>query len=330
MASLDEIRAKLKQMEDRKSGTRTNEDGDLTFPHWNIAEGENATLRFLPDADPDNVFFWKERQLISLEFPGVKGGDNDRRTTIKVPCPEMFGDSCPVHAELRAWFKDDTLEATARKYWKKRSYLMQGFVIESNIREDNPPENPIRKFIFTPQIFNIIKAALMDPEMESAPTDYENGLNFIISKASKGGFNDYSTSKYSRRETALNEDQLAAIEKHGLFNLSNWLPARPDAEHINAIYEMWEASVNGELYDPERWGRFYRPWGVQIDNSVTGQPTKDVPDADDNDEDIKEAVAATAPKVEVKPAEQEAKPASSTGGNASDILAKIRARNQQA
>ena len=30
---------------------------------------------------------------------------------------------------------------------------------------------------------------------------------------------------------------------------------------------MFEASVDGKLYDPVRWGNFYRPAGVQLDTS---------------------------------------------------------------
>ena len=34
----------------------------------------------------------------------------------------------PVLAEVRTWFKDSILEDMGRKYWKKRSYIFQGFV----------------------------------------------------------------------------------------------------------------------------------------------------------------------------------------------------------
>jgi hypothetical protein len=38
-------------------------------------------------------------------------------------------------------------------------------VRENPIQEENAPENPIRKFIIGPQLFTIIKAALLDPEL---------------------------------------------------------------------------------------------------------------------------------------------------------------------
>jgi hypothetical protein len=59
------------------------------------------------------------------------------------------------------------------------------------------------------------------------PTDYENGLDFVITKTSKGGYADYSTSKWSRKETALAVAEQAAIEEFGLYNLSDYLPKQP-------------------------------------------------------------------------------------------------------
>jgi hypothetical protein len=55
-------------------------------------------------------------------------------------------------------------------------------------------------------------------------SDYTRGLDFNIKKSSKGGYADYSTSNWARRETALTEAEQAAIEAHGLFNLSDFLP----------------------------------------------------------------------------------------------------------
>jgi len=187
----------------------------------------------------------------------------------------MYGDSCPVLTEVRPWFKEPSLEDMGRKYWKKRSYIFQGFVLQDPLDEE-APENPIRKFMISPQIFNIIKGALMDPDMENIPTDYANGTDFRIIKTTKGQYADYSTSNWARKERSLNEEELAAIDEHGLVDLSTYLPARPTAEHYAAIKEMFEASVNGELYDAARWGNFYKPYGVDVPQNAAQaglQPT---------------------------------------------------------
>ena len=104
----------------------------------------------------------------------------------------------------------------------------------------------------------------MDPDMENIPTDYVNGTDFRLTKTTKGQYADYSTSKWARKERSLDETELAAIDEHGLYDLKDFLPARPTAEHYKAIAEMFEASVNGELYDAARWGNYYKPYGVEV------------------------------------------------------------------
>ena len=266
MASLAEIRAKLQSMENNSKGSSPAQSDKAIYPFWNIDEGTSTVLRFLPDDDPNNTFFWVERQMIRLTFPGVKGGDA-KPVTVQVPCMEMWGETCPVLTEVRPWFKDASLEDMGRKYWKKRSYIFQGFVTENPLNEESP-ENPIRRFVIGPQIFNIIKSALMDPEMENLPTDYVNGTDFRLTKTTKGQYADYSTSKWARKESALTEEQLAAIDSNGLFNLNEFLPAKPSAEGVQAIAEMFQASVDGELYDPSRWGNFYKPYGLDTGTST--------------------------------------------------------------
>ena len=257
MATLAEIRAKLQANENRGKGDRPQGDNAI-YAHWNIPENTTARVRFLPDADPKNNFFWVERAMINLDFAGIKGQADSKRVTVKVPCVEMWGEACPILAEVRPWFKDPNLEEMGRKYWKKRSYLFQGFVHDNPIGDDKTPENPIRRFIISPQIFNLIKNALMDPEMVELPTDYTQGTDFRLTKTTKGQYADYSTSSWARKERSLNETELGAIAQYGLFNLNDFMPKKPTAEELNLIFEMFEASVEGELFDPERFGQFYK------------------------------------------------------------------------
>ncbi len=337
MASLAEIRAKLQAMESKSSGSQSQSGGDnAIYPHWNIDEGTSAVLRFLPDEDPDNAFYWVERQMIRLTFPGVKGGDM-KPVTVQVPCAEMYGDTCPVLTEVRPWFKDSSLEDMGRKYWKKRSYIFQGFVTENPLSEESP-ENPIRRFVISPQIFNIIKSALMDPDMENLPTDYMNGTDFRVTKTTKGQYADYSTSKYARKERALDEKELAAIDSYGLYNLSDFLPKRPGQEELQAIAEMFQASVDGELYDAEKWGNFYKPYGVDVPKTATQKTTESAqaPAATPAPAPVVEKEAEpTAPlseavETQATAAEPKAEPVAETSGekpSADDILNMIRNRS---
>ncbi|CAB5214447.1 hypothetical protein UFOVP190_119 [uncultured Caudovirales phage] len=325
--TLAEIRAKLQASENRGAGNSQSGGDNAIYPHWNIAEGSTARVRFLPDGNTKNSFFWAERAMIRLPFAGVKGQADSKPIVVQVPCMEMYGEACPVLAEVRPWFKDPSLEEMGRKYWKKKSYVFQGFVRENALSDDKTPENPIRRFTISPQIFNIIKAALMDPEMEELPTDYQRGLDFQIVKTSKGGYADYSTSKWSRKESALTAEEQAAIDAHGLFNLSDFLPKKPTEADLKVIKEMFEASVDGQPYDPDRWAAYYKPYGLTVPEGAA----KPAPVASDDADEDTPAPVASAPVAEEPDAAPtapvtDAKPASV---RAEDILAQIRNRQKQ-
>jgi len=327
MASLAEIRAKLQEAQNRTSGTSTGGGDNAIYPHWNMTEGKEAVVRFLPDGNTDNTFFWVERAMIKLPFAGIKGESDNRNVIVQVPCVEMYNDgtACPILSEVRPWFKDKSLEDMGRKYWKKRSYIFQGFVSDDPLNEESKPENPIRRFIIGPQIFQIIKGALMDPELEELPTDYMKGVDFRIKKTSKGGYADYSTSQWSRRERALTDEEKAAIDSHGLFNLNDFLPKKPTDVELQVMKEMFEASVDGEAYDMDKWGQYFKPAGM---GQATGDPNKSKTSAP-----AQPAAAPAQPAAEPTPAPAaEAAPASEVGDSANraqDILAMIRNRQQQ-
>lgn len=333
--SLAEIRAKLQAQENKNSGNTGGGDNGI-YAHWNIAEGTTARVRFLPDANAKNTFFWVERLMIKLPFAGVKGQVDSKPTFVQVPCVEMWGEACPILAEVRTWFKDKSLEEMGRKYWKKKSYLFQGFVRENPLSDDKATDNPIRRFIISPQIFNLVKNALMDPELENMPTDYEGGLDFNIKKTSKGGYADYSTSTWARKESALTQSERDAIEKFGLYNLADFLPKKPNEQELRIIKEMFEASVNGEPFDMDRWGAYFKPAGMMNTAAPSRNSDDDAPapkavvqsrpapvaKAEDDDPpfdvDGDDTPAPTAPVQAAKPASQRAE----------DILAMIRNRQK--
>jgi hypothetical protein len=326
MATLAEIRARLAEQAQKSSGTNQSTGDNAIYAHWNIPEGSSASLRFLPDSDESNTFFWRERQMIRIPFSGVKGQDENKKVVVQVPCVEMWGETCPVHATIRPWFKDPNMEALGRTYWKKRSYVFQGFVVNSPMEEQSVPENPIRRFIISPQIFTLIKQALMDPDMEELPTDYQRGTDFRLNKTQKGGYADYSTSGWARKERSLNETELQAIATHGLFNLNDFMPKRPGVDEVRAIMEMFEASVDGQLYDPDRWSKYYRPSGVQISGASASVATPDI-DEDTPAPVVSKPAPVAAPAPKAQPAVASA-PAPAAEGKPSvdDILKMIRSR----
>jgi hypothetical protein len=326
MASLAEIRAKLAEMENRGSGNSNSGRDNSVYAHWNIPEGTTARIRFLPDGDNSNMFFWVERAMIRLPFAGIKGQPGSKPVIVQVPCMEMYNETCPILTEVRTWFKDKSLEDMGRKYWKKRGYIFQGFVRESPMNEDSVPENPIRRFVVSPSIYPVITAVLKDSEVEELPTDYDRGLDFSITKTTKGQYADYSTSKWARKESALTAAERAAIDTYGLFNLRDFLPKKPGDTELKIIKEMFEASVDGQTYDTDRWGQYYKPAGVSNN-----------PDADDVPAAApaaRPAPVAAAPKAESAPWDDNEPAASApvvteapkSNARAEEILAMIRNR----
>jgi hypothetical protein len=325
MASLAEIRARIAAQENKSTGS-TQSDNSI-YPHWNMAEGTSATVRFLPDGNPKSEFFWVERQIIKLPFNGVKGDSNVKQIQVQVPCVEMYGENCPILAEVRPWYKDESLKEMANKYWKKRSYIFQGFVRQNPIGDDATPANPIRRFIIGPQIFVIIKNSLMDPELTELPTDYMKGLDFRISKTSKGGYADYSTSTWSRRESPLTDAEQQAVETHGLFNLADFLPKKPSEAEMRVIKEMFEASVDGRPYDAEKWGAYYRPYGLEVPAGATAE--KQEPHAESSVAPASAPIADSTPWEDESVANQPIAVPSTSSDKAQDILAMIRARQNK-
>ncbi len=93
---------------------------------------------------------------------------------------------------------------------------------------------------------------------------------------------------------------------------------------------MFEASVDGQLYDPERFGQYYRPYGIDAPSSsgapkaTTPAPAAPAPAPtvapDPAPAPVAEAAPAPAPAA--APAEGGEKP------SAQDILQMIRARKE--
>jgi hypothetical protein len=162
----------------------------------------------------------------------------------------------------------------------------------------------------------------MDPEMEELPTDYMRGLDFNIKKTTKGQYADYSTSSWSRKETALTEVEQAAVEAHGLFNLADFLPKKPSESELRVIKEMFEASVDGRPYDTDKFGAYYRPYGV---DAPAGTPAP-APAPAAEVATPAETSTPSEPVVETAPAVETPSEANPSSDKANDILAMIRAR----
>lgn len=337
LSQLEIMRQRLKEDQDRKNGvaTRTTKYQDNTiYPFWDIPENSSTVLRLLPDADTTNPYIWAERLMIELPFPGVKGQIGSRPFTVKVPCMEMYGEQDPIIVETRPWWDIEDYKAKAQTYWKKCSFIFQGFVVENGLKDEESPENPIRRFLIGPQIQQIIKDYVLDSRVKHLPTDYVNGIDFIIKKTSKGKYNDYALSRFDMSSRPLSEEELEAIDKYGLFNLKDFLPKKPTPEEKALIWEMFEASVNELPYDNDRFGSYYKASGNDRSgksvsttaSTVTPKPVAAPVKSEVVDEEER---VSSKPVIETPVATEKETSSEPAGGRsrAEDILAMIRNRD---
>ena len=120
---LEELRAKMRERQASQT-TETNTDRS-SYPFWNIPEDAEATVRFLPDSNNSNDFFWVEQSHISLPFAGMLGREQ-KPFNVNVPCMQMYGEKCPIIEETKPLWKTDV--DLARKYYRKKTMIFHGFV----------------------------------------------------------------------------------------------------------------------------------------------------------------------------------------------------------
>lgn len=323
--AMDVMKAKLlarkEKLNNRESGQQSSGGDNASYRFWDMKDGQTATIRFLPDADQDNPFFWVERTIIRLPFDGIVGGEyaTNKPVTVTVPCVHMFGLKCPIINATRSWWDDESKKDLARQYYKKKSYLFQGFVVNSPFEEKNLPENPVRRFVINQSIYDIIEGSLLS--MEDMPTDYVGGRDFKIVKTRRGEYANYSTSNWSFNTRSLGVTENSAIEEFGLYNLKDYLGKVPDEEGLEIIKAMFESSLAGDPFDTAQFGQHYRAYGNnnKDDDIPVTAPVK-------NDTVTKKVVVEEDVDTDVTDEVNTPVISNTSKSSAADVIAKIKAR----
>jgi hypothetical protein len=291
--SLEQLKAAFKQPE-RSGNTLPNN----YYPFWNMKNGEQAIVRFLPDKDSNNPLgFLVERLSHALTING------ERKT---IPCLRMYGEDCPICAVSAAYYKDGDKE-NGKKYWRKKSHIAQALIVEDPLDADDDTgetaEGKVKFISLSYQLYNVIKDAFESGELEEVPFAYENGCNFIIKKTQQGDYPNYTTgSKFARNESDLTADEIEYVEEQ-LAELSTLLPANPGREKVEA---MLEAALTGGEY-------------VDDNDSASSKPAA-----------APKAEAAPAPKKEEVTEDTSSADSDDSGdADGEDILAAIRARRAE-
>ena len=218
-----------------------NSNNNNYYPFWDMAVGQRAVIRFLPDLNDDNVRgFLIEKVTHKLTVNGKA------RT---VPCLDMYGEECPVCKVSQDYYKAKD-EVNGKKYWKKRQYIAQALIVEDPLpANEETGENhagKVRAISLGFQIYNIIKEAFGSDELEAIPYDFREGYDFIIKKTEQGQYATYTVgTKFANKQRALTDEELAVVEE-GMIDLSTLLPQNPGEDYIRT---RLNADLNGETLD---------------------------------------------------------------------------------
>lgn len=271
------MREKLNQ----QGGGKRGGDGAV-FPFWDVKVGSSVGLRFLPDKNQNNPFMWMEKQTFRWSFADPK--NPQAKVNVTLPCREMYDGpkSCPIVNELRPMYNtgNERDAEAARPFWPKKVYIYQGFVRSSQIQEESVPENPIRIFMVNKKVHTKIKESILSNDPQTAfqisPDDFERGRDFVVKKTKQGKYDNYDQSQWAFAETPLTEDELASIEKYGLWDLATRLPKRPSDEAFAVMLEMFHAAQAGEAWN-SAWERHFKPQSgaafSRNDDEVDHEPT---------------------------------------------------------
>lgn len=235
--------------------------------------GSTTSLRFLPARD--GGLPWVTRYQTSLHFDGIVNSEYDstERAVVRIPCLQTWAKPDPIQKAIAPFWKEseEIKNERARPYWRREQYVLGCFAVSLPYAEKETPASPVRLVALSKTLFNALKTGLSDVDFEFAPIDYDHGREFKIAKTQQGAWAAYSGS-FGYKERPLSDVELAAIEQHGLPDLTAELGTEPDAATVALMFEMYEASVRGEPFDARRWGQF-KAWSASGDSGGSPRST---------------------------------------------------------
>jgi hypothetical protein len=200
------------------------------YPFWDMKDGEQAVVRFLPDADATNPFgFLVEKLMHNLEI------NADRKST---PCLRMYNEDCPICAVSQAHYKAED-KVNGKKYWRKKQHIAQALIVEDPMQDH---QGKVRFLALGYQLFNIIKEAFEGGELENTPYDLDGGYDFVIKKTRQGEYSTYTVgSKFKNKPRSLTVDE-RTVAQAGSVDLKTLLPKNPGEDKTNELL----SSATGE------------------------------------------------------------------------------------
>jgi len=246
---LDALKAAFGKSNENQNTTNYGEQ----YPFWQMKDGEQATIRFLPDADEENpLAFLVEKLMHKLMING------QRRS---VPCLKMYGEAeCPICTLSSDFYNearsakdsgDAVLEKQKRtlgkKYWRNKQHVARALIVKDPLpvsEGEESHEGQVRTITLSFQIYEAINQAFQSGELDEVPFAFEGGCDFIIKKkVTKDGDDEWASYVYStfaRRSSDLDPETVELKE------LSEFLPEKVEFDKLS---ELLEADVTGSSVD---------------------------------------------------------------------------------
>jgi len=302
--SLDQLKLAFKKNENDSNSNRVNN----YYPFWNMQDGQQAIVRFLPDKDSSNPLgFLVEKQMHTLNINGEKKS---------TPCLRMYGEDCPVCKVSSAYYKAED-KANGKKYWRKKQHIAQGLVIEDPLPPDENTkethQGKVRFFALGYQLFEVIKNAFEGGELEDVPYSQDGGYDFIIKKTKQGEYSTYAVgSRFRAKARALTEEERNVADDQ-MIVLETLLPQSPCEDRVSG---MLSAALNGTAYEEDKQNSSM----LNLKKASKAAPVSESVVEDDNipDEVVTPTVKPT-PKVEAEGGQE-------FDAEAKQILESIRSR----
>lgn len=208
------------------------------FPFWKAPVDSVTTFRFLPDADKNNdLDFLVENLTHELTINGKRE---------KVACAKMYNEDCPICALSAKYYDEkspDHNKTLGKKYYRKKSYIGQGIVIETPVEHD---QTQVVKLVeFGPQVFTQITAGFASGDLEEVPYALKGGHNFRFRKTQTGdGQNSYITSTFQPKQTDVGDDIVEKLDEL-MYKLADYRAPRVEKSVLEA---MLVAEQTGSSY----------------------------------------------------------------------------------
>jgi hypothetical protein len=223
MATLAELRARVNNAQK----SQNNFDNSTIFSFSKLKAGDEVRIRFVPDGDPNNDFFWRVRSTRQIPFNSIKlanGTILNNRCRVSVPAFNLKkGDQnlSNLSADYLYESTDDPIQQKIKGFWgdsqeskdlyyryaKRDTYVYQGFIRTPGY------ETKLYRFIISKQVHELIYSFMSNSEINDIPSDPVHGRDFILRVNEKSApingvmtiVKDYSKSSWSYSESSLTE-----------------------------------------------------------------------------------------------------------------------------